>query len=77
MGSWYRVYHTLTDSISCLKVYPALEKSEENLGEGLKEQPNEPRKPKPIAMDASVFRGPPRTAEEMEKEATWLRTLFD
>lgn len=51
-------------------VYPALEKSEAGLGEDLH------RVRQPLQMDADEDRKP-RTVEEMEKEALWLKTFFD
>ncbi|KAM5538217.1 hypothetical protein V8D89_008104 [Ganoderma adspersum] len=51
-------------------VYPALEKSEGGLREDLH------RVRQPLQMDADEDRKP-RTLEEMEKEALWLKTFFD
>ncbi|KAF8323136.1 diadenosine 5',5'''-P1,P4-tetraphosphate asymmetrical hydrolase [Clavulina sp. PMI_390] len=52
------------------KVYPELEKSEDALGESLS------RKKTPVPMMDERSGKPPRTVEEMEKEAAWLSTLF-
>ncbi|PIL32155.1 hypothetical protein GSI_06861 [Ganoderma sinense ZZ0214-1] len=51
-------------------VYPAIERSEGALGEDLH------RVRQPLQMDADEDRKP-RTLEEMEKEALWLKTFFD
>ncbi|KAI8995301.1 HIT-like protein [Trametes punicea] len=51
-------------------VYPALERAEGRL-------PDEFRQgPQPLQMDADEDRKP-RTLEEMEREALWLKTFFD
>jgi hypothetical protein len=45
------------------------------MGEGLSAAE---RKRQPVPMVVDPREGiPPRTAEEMEKEATWLRSLFE
>ncbi|ESK92135.1 hit domain protein [Moniliophthora roreri MCA 2997] len=51
-------------------IYPELEKSEASLVSDLRQQTSGPLK-----VDADENR-PPRTLEEMEKEATWLRGFF-
>ena len=51
-------------------VYPALEKSEGGLVEDLR------KVPQPLQMDADEDRKP-RTLEDMEREALWLKNFFD
>ena len=51
-------------------VYPALERSEGDLPAGLRQVPQ------PLQMDADEDRKP-RSLEDMEKEARWLRTFFE
>ncbi|KAI0768477.1 diadenosine hydrolase [Trametes elegans] len=51
-------------------VYPALEKSEGGLPDDLRQVPQ------PLHVDADEDRKP-RSLEDMEKEAQWLRTFFD
>ncbi|TBU49713.1 diadenosine hydrolase [Dichomitus squalens] len=51
-------------------VYPALERSEGGLVDTLR------RVPQPLQVDADEDRKP-RTLEDMEKEALWLKTFFD
>ena len=51
-------------------VYPALERSEGDLPAGLRQVPQ------PRQMDADEDRKP-RSLEDMEKEARWLRTFFE
>ena len=51
-------------------VYPALERSEGDLPAGLRQVPQ------PLQMDADEDRKP-RSLEDMEKEAGWLRTFFE
>lgn len=58
------------------KVYPALEQSEALLGERQAAHASETsRTPLPLKMDASA-QAPARSAEDMEKEAEWLKTFF-
>ncbi|KXN88934.1 Bis(5'-nucleosyl)-tetraphosphatase [asymmetrical] [Leucoagaricus sp. SymC.cos] len=52
-------------------IYPALEASESSLVSNLEK----PRIHRTLEVDADENR-PPRTLEDMEKEARWLRTLF-
>jgi bis(5'-adenosyl)-triphosphatase len=52
-------------------VYPALENGEGNLASGLKNQASH----EPLTVDADEARLP-RSPEEMEQEAQWLRTFF-
>ena len=56
------------------QVYPALDKSEDAMNEGLS---TAARKRQPLPMIDARAGTPPRTAEEMEKEATWLRSFFE
>lgn len=57
-------------------IYPALEKSEASLPRSfLESRGASDHQHEPLRVDADESR-PPRTLEEMEKEATWLRTLF-
>lgn len=58
-----------------VQVYPALDKSEDAMGEGLSATARK-RQPAPMVVDPREGI-PPRTAEEMEEEATWLRSLFE
>lgn len=51
-------------------IYPALERSEGDLPAGLRQVPQ------PLQMDADEDRKP-RSLEDMEKEARWLRTFFE
>ena len=51
-------------------VYPALERSEGDLPTGLRQVPQ------PLQMHADEDRKP-RSLEDMEKEARWLRTFFE
>lgn len=55
------------------QVYPALEKSENDLPQHL--QMVREQKYESLKVDADENR-PPRTGDEMEKEANWLRSLF-
>ena len=51
-------------------VYPALDRSEAMLPESLRQVPQS------VRMDADEDRKP-RTLEDMEREALWLKTFFD
>ena len=51
-------------------VYPALDRAEGNLPENLRQVPQS------VRMDADEDRKP-RTLEDMEREALWLKTFFD
>ncbi len=52
-------------------IYPELERSEENLGSEMAHGLG----PQPLQVDADENR-PPRSMEEMETEASWLKTFF-
>lgn len=57
-------------------IYPALEKSEASLPRNfLESRGTLDHQTEPLRVDADESR-PPRTLEEMEKEATWLKTFF-
>ena len=51
-------------------VYPALERSEGGLSDALRQAPQ------PLQVDADEDRKP-RTLEDMENEARWLKTFFE
>lgn len=57
------------------EVYPVLESSEDALQTDLERHEQSQRAPEKIKVDADEDR-PPRTLEEMEKEARWLESLF-
>jgi hypothetical protein len=54
----------------------ALDRSEEAMNENLSTASTK-RQPMPIPMVDARAGTPPRTVEEMEKEATWLQSLFE
>lgn len=54
-------------------IYPELERSEANLSSDHKLHAS---RTQPLKMDADENR-PPRTLEEMVKEANWLKGFFD
>jgi len=56
------------------QVYTALNDSEDAMSEALSATA---RKRQPAPMVDARAGTPPRTLEEMEKEATWLRSLFE
>jgi bis(5'-adenosyl)-triphosphatase len=58
-------------------VYPAIERSEEALPSELQTMAlQHDREVQPLKVDADEHR-PPRSMDEMEKEAEWLRGFFD
>lgn len=57
-------------------VYPALEAAESILPSDYQTHASTPATPTPLKVDADEDRLP-RTMEEMEKEAQWLKGFFD
>lgn len=57
-------------------VYPALETAEGSLSSELQDGQAQVSRHKPLKVDADDERVP-RSMEDMEKEATWLRGFFD
>lgn len=57
-------------------IYPALEKSEASLPKDLVVSSGGREEYEPLRVDADENR-PARTTEDMEKEAIWLKSLFD
>jgi HIT domain len=58
------------------EVYPALDKAESVLADEFDQQPRVGHDPATLKMDAAAGQRIFRSAEDMEKEATWLRSLF-
>lgn len=57
-------------------MYPQLEASESTLNEGMEKLEEPKKRASTFKVDADEDR-PPRTLEEMEKEAEWLASLFE
>ncbi|KAF9518907.1 hypothetical protein BS47DRAFT_166474 [Hydnum rufescens UP504] len=58
------------------EVYPALDRAESVLADEFDQQPTVGHKPATLKVDATAGQRIFRSAEDMEKEATWLMSLF-